>query len=80
MCYVVETYVYINESRKEAFFKRINYVLSRKNGCAKKIDECHKTLNVSSEDFQNVIELLKQYNDLSSKLYSDLIYKNGEDL
>ena len=35
MCYVVETHVYIDESRKEAFFNRIMYDLSRKNRGAK---------------------------------------------
>ena len=37
----------------------------------KKVDELHKTLNVTSQDFQNVIKLLKQYNFLLAKLYSD---------
>ena len=37
----------------------------------KKVDEQHKTLNVTSQDFQNVIKLLKQYNFLLAKLYSD---------
>ena len=35
MYYVVETYVYIDESKKGAFFNRIMYVLSRKNCGAK---------------------------------------------
>ena len=45
------------------FFNRI--VLS------KKVDEQQKTLNVSIQDFQNVIKLLKQYNYLLAKRYSD---------
>ena len=67
-------------AEKKPFSKELTTFCPEKMAVPKKIDECHKTLNVSSEDFQNVIELLKQYNDLSSKLYSDLIYKNGEDL
>ena len=60
ICYVVKTYFYIQESRKETFFfNRIVYVLSRKIVVLKKVDKRHKTLNVSSKDFQNAIELLK---------------------
>ena len=50
----------------------------------KKVDKQLKTLIVSRKDFQNAIELLKQYNNLLSKLYSDLynavILKKREDL
>ena len=35
MCHVVETYVYIGKSRKQAVFNRVMYVLSRKNRGAK---------------------------------------------
>ena len=35
MCYVAETYGYIDEGRKEAFFNRIMGVLPRKNRDAK---------------------------------------------
>ena len=38
----------------------------------KKVDKKLKTLIVSRKDFQNAIELLKQYNNILSKLYSDL--------
>ena len=38
----------------------------------KKVDKQLKTLIVSRQDFQSAIELLKQYNDIFSKLYSDL--------
>ena len=38
----------------------------------KKVDKRHKILNVSSQDFQNVIEVLKKYSDLLSKLYTKL--------
>ena len=48
----------------------------------KKVYKWQKTLNISSQDFQNAIGLLKQYKDLLSKLYCDLyntvIHKNGE--
>ena len=40
---------------------------------SKKVDKRHKNLNVSSQDFQNVIELLKQYNALLSNLLSLLL-------
>ena len=38
----------------------------------KKVDKQLKTLIASRCDFQSAIELLKQYNDILSKLYSDL--------
>ena len=38
----------------------------------KKVDKQLKTLIASRWDFQSAIELLKQYNDILSKLYSDL--------
>ena len=50
----------------------------------KKNNKRHKTLNVSSQGFHNVIDLLKQNNNLLSKLCSDLynvvIQENREDL
>lgn len=47
----------------------------------KKLDKQHKTRDVFSQDFQNVIEL-KQYNDLYSDtlLHNSVIHKNGKDL
>ena len=47
----------------------------------KKLDKRHKTRDVSSQDFQNVIEL-KQYNDHYSDtlLYNVVIHKNGKGL
>ena len=40
---------------------------------SKKVDKRHKNLNVSSQDFHNIIELLKQYNALLSNLLSLLL-------
>ena len=39
--------------------------------CQRKLMNSRKLLNVSIQDFQNVIKLLKQYNYLLAKRYSD---------
>ena len=74
----------LTKAEKKPFSKELCMFCQEKIAVPKKFDKQHKTLIVSSQDFQNVIELLKQYNDLLSKLYSDLynavIHKNGEDL
>ena len=74
----------LTKAEKTPFSTELCMFCQEKIVLPKKIDKRHKTLNVSSQDVQNVIELLKQYNDLLSNLYSDLynaaIHKNGEDL
>ena len=69
---------------KKSFSAELCMFYQEKIVVPKKIDKRQKTLNVFSQDFQNIIELLKQYNNILSKLYSDLcnavIHKNGEDL
>ena len=84
ICSVIETYVYNNESRKEVKRSLLCMFCQEKIVVPKKVDKRHKTLNVSSQDFQNVIEVLKKYSDLLSKLYTNLynavIQKNKEDL
>ena len=72
------------KAEKKPFSTELCMFCQEKIVVPKKVDKRHKTLNVSSQYFQNVIELLKQYNDILSKHYSDLynavIHKNGEDL
>ena len=74
--------VILTKAEKKPFSKELRVFCQEKIVVPKKDDKRHQTLNVSCQDFQNVIELLKQYNDLLSKLYSDLydavIHKNGE--
>ena len=74
----------LTKAEKKPFSIELCMFCQEKIVVPKKVDKGHKTLNISSQDIQNVIELLKQYNDILSKLYSDLynavIHKNGEDL
>ena len=66
----------LTKAEKKAFSSSELYIsCEEKFVVPKKVDKRHKNLNVSSQDFQNVIELLKQCNDFLSNLYSeDLIY------
>ena len=74
----------LTKEEKNPFPTELCMFCQEKIVVSKKVDKRHKTLNVSCQDFQNVIELLKQYNDLLSKLYYDLynavIQKNEEEL
>ena len=55
----LKLFLYSGKQKRNFFFNRIVYALSRNIVVLKKVDKRHKTLNVSSKDFQNAIELLK---------------------
>ena len=63
----------LTKTEKKPFSTELCRFCKEKFVVPKKIDKQHKTLNVSSPDFQNVTELLKQYNHLLSNLYSGLV-------
>ena len=62
----------LTKAEKKPFSTELWVFCQEKTVMPMKDDKRHKTLNLSCQDFQNVIELLKQYNDLLSKFYSDL--------
>ena len=61
----------LTKAEKELFSTELCMFSHEKTVETKKVYKRHKTQNVSLQHFQNVIELLKHYNDLLSKLYSD---------
>ena len=60
------------KAQKKLFSTELCMFCQEKIVVPKKVNKQHKTLNVSSQDFQNVKELVKKYNDLLSNLYIEL--------
>ena len=54
------------KAEKKPFSTDLCMFCQEKIVVTKEVDKRHKTLNVSGKEFQNVVELLKQYNDILS--------------
>ena len=54
------------KAEKKPFSTELCMLCQEKIVVPKEVDKRHKTLNVSGKEFQNVVELLKQYNDILS--------------